>query len=365
MSSRSKNSPKTTAAAAASTKKVSPKKVVPEVAPVPTVVEETVAPTQVEKVEKVLSAEEIEILNHYVNEEHCGRVINPDHVEFLMVRPADAAGIAVPEGFVYQAGFVHRFDEIIKMVSKAAKAGNKDTIDYTDASGEKKSFTRAELKDLQRKYKADLKNLSQMLTRGLAMEDKRKKSAVANNRIEKQIKGDKKGATKLLSIKKEIAAVLKGAVGKTPAVDSKESKRTRTGVQEVFKYKFLGTGLDGSLAAFKKGLPMVRASVVSIMMIYLAECGIHPKVCKKGEQPEYFALPANFVSAFKKIAPKSDVDPAKMTFSDVQRMIHLITDATEKKLSDDEQSAVLADFDMIRLARDARRQEREAKTATA
>ena len=364
MSSRSKNSPKTTAAAAA-TKKVSPKKVVPEVATVPTVVEETVAPTQVEKVEKVLTPEEIEVLNHYVNEEHCGRVISPDHVDFLVVRPADASGITVPEGFVYQAGFAARFDEINKMVAKAAKAGNKDTIDYTDASGQKISFTRAELRDMQRKFKADLKNLSVMLSRGLAMEDKRKKSSVANTRIEKQIKGDKKGATKLFTLKKEIAAVLKGAVGKTPAIDSKESKRTRTGVQEVFKYKFTATGLDASLSAFKKGLPMVRSSVVSIMMIYLAECGIHPKVCKKGEQPEFFALPANFVSAFKKIAPKADVDPAKMTFSDVQRMIHLIADASEKKLSEEEQNAVLADFDMIRLARDARRQEREAKATTA
>lgn len=361
MSSRSKNSPK---AAAAATKKVSPKKVVPEPVAAPaTVVEETIAPTQVEKVEKVLSAEEIEVLNHYLNEEHCGRVINPDHVEFLMVRPADSTGMTVPEGFTYHAGFVHRFDEICKMVAKAAKAGNKDTIDYTDASGEKKSFTRAELKEAQRKFKADLKNLRDMLTRGQAMEDKRKKSAVADNRIKKQIKGDKNGATRLFALKKEIAAVLKGAVGKTPAIESTESKRTRTGVQEVFKYKFTATGLDGSLAAFKKGLPMVRASVVSLMMIYLAECGIHPKVCKKGEQPEFFSLPANFVSAFKKVAPKADVDPAKMTFSDVQRMIHLITDVSDKKLSQEEQDSVQGDFDMIRLARDARRQEREAKAS--
>lgn len=359
MSSRSKNSPK---AAASASKKASPKKVVPE--PV-TVVEETVAPTQVEKVEKVLSAEEIDILNHYLNEEHCGRVITPDHVEFLMVRPADSTGMTLPDGFTYQAGFVHRFDEICKMVAKAAKAGNKDTIDYTDASGERKSFTRAELKEAQRKFKSDLKSLRDMLTRGQAMEDKRKKSAVADNRIKKQIKGDKNGETRLFALKKEIAAVLKGAVGKTPAIESTESKRTRTGVQEVFKYKFLGTSLDGSLSAFKKGLPMVRASIVSLMMIFLAECGIHPKVCKKGEQPEFFSLPANFVSAFKKIAPKADVDPAKMTFSDVQRMIHLITDVSEKKLSQEEQDAVQGDFDMIRLARDARRQEREAKAATA
>lgn len=362
MSSRSKNSPK---AAAAATKKASPKKAVPEPVVAAPTVEETVAPTQVEKVEKVLSAEEIDVLNHYINEEHAGRIIGADHVDFVVSRPADAAGLTIPEGFVYQAGFIQRFDEICKMVAKAAKAGNKDTFDYTDAAGEKKSFTRAELKEAQRKFKADLKNLRQMLDRGLAMEDKRKKSAVANNRIEKQIKGDKNGATRLLVLKKEIAAVLKGAVGKTPAVESKDTKRTRTGMQEVFKYKFLGTGLDTSLAAFKKGLPMVRPSVVSLLMIYLSECGIHPKVCKKGEQPEFFSLPANFVSAFKKVAPKADVDPAKMTFSDVQRMIHLITDASDKKLSQEEQDAVLGDFDMIRLARDTRRQEREAKTTSA
>lgn len=361
MSSRSKNSPKATVGPS---KKASPKRVVPEaVVSAPTQVEETVnaPPTQVEKVERVLSADEVDILNHYLNEEHSGRVTGPDQLEYIMVRPLEATGVTVPEGFVYQAGFVHRFDEICKMVAKAAKAGNKDTIDYTDASGTKKSFTRSELKESQRRYKADLKNLHSMLSRGLAMEDKRKKSAVANSRIEKQIKD----GSKLLVIKKEIAAVLKGAVGKTPAVDSRESKRTRTGMQEVFKYKFLGTGLETSLHAFKKGIPMVRASVVSLMMIYLAECGVHPKVCKKDEKPEFFSLPANFVTAFKKVAPKADVDPSKMTFSDVQRMIHLIADVSGKELGEEEQKTVLADFDMIRLARDTRRQEREVRAASA
>lgn len=369
MSSKSKVSPKNAPSAKTevSSKKTSPKKVVVPVSGVPERTASEVVPITEQPtlaVEKTLTQVEIDTLNHYLNEENRGRIVGTDHLDYWISRQGPADQLTIPEGFEYTSGFAARLKNIFSLIRIVTTAGNKDAVDYVDKfSGEKKTITRAELRNMERGLISELKKIPQMLEHGMVTEERRRKNENSANRLENQVRESRR----LMVFKKEIAAVLKGAIGKTPALDSVTSRKTRTsGVQDVYKYKFLNTALDGTLSSFRKGLPLVRSSIVGIMMLYVSEAGIHPKV-KKGDVPEYFSMPSPFVAAYKKISKGADatIDPSKMTLGEIQRMISAITEPYTKELSEEERQMVIQDFELIRLAREALRQEREAKKAAA
>jgi hypothetical protein len=352
----SKTAPKKT------TSKMSPKAAASKAATVEPTVEQTVDQINAAQEEKAYSEDELKLFREWLEEEACDRIASTDHLNFYMTRgskcPCDA-----PEGFVYREGMAHRYTELQRLRGIVSSA-NKDPVDYK-YHGEDRTISRKELRQMESAYKHELKHLPAMLEHGLEESVKRERREIKDARIEGKVQ---KGEN-LLVIRKEILDAMKGSLGKAAVLGETETRKTRTGLHQVPHYKFTAQNLDVALAMFKQPLPTVRSNVINILMRYMSEKKLPMTVGKKGEDSKVFSMPAEFVTAFKKVvgSRKVEVNVERMIFSDVQKLLGLITEEFAGKLDDRQKEAILTDISLVDFAKAASKEarERELKAAAA
>jgi len=304
--------------------------------------------------EKTFSTEEVEFFRACLEEEASQRISSTSHLQFYITR-GSVPPCEVPEGFVYREGLAARVREIQRLKGIVSSAG-KDPVDYKD-HGVDKTISRKELRSMESSILAELKRLPAMLEHGIEESMKREKRELKEARIEEKVQ---KGEN-LLVIRKEILEAMKGSIGKSATLGDTESKKTRTGIHQVRHYKFSDKNLDSALAMFKRPLPTVRSNVVNLLMRYMSEKRIPLGVGKKGETSVTFSMPKEFTEAFKKVVGKkeTDVNPEKMIFSDVQKLIGLITEEFTGKLSEKDRDDIMTDISMVDFSKFAAKEVRE------
>lgn len=332
--------------------KMSPKAAIVKAATVEPTVEPTVDQSNVQ--EKSFSPEEVEFFRACLEEEASQRISSTSHLQFYITR-GPVPPCELPEGFVYREGLVSRVREIQRLKGIVSSAG-KDPVDYK-SHGVDKTISRKELRAMESSLLSELKRLPAMLEHGIEESMKREKRELKEARIEEKVQ---KGEN-LLVIRKEILEAMKGSIGKSATLGDTESKKTRTGIHQVRHYKFSDKNLDGALAMFKRPLPTVRSNVVNLLMRYMSEKRIPLGVGKKGETSVTFSMPKEFTEAFKKVVGKKDTDvnPEKMIFSDVQKLIGLITEEFTGKLSDKDRDDIMTDITMVDFSKFAAKEVRE------
>jgi hypothetical protein len=342
--------------------KMSPKAAATKAATVEPTVEQTVEQINAAQEEKAYSEDELKLFREWLDEEACDRIASTDHLNFYMTRgskcPCD-----VPEGFVYREGMAHRYTELQRLRGIVSSA-NKDPVDYK-YHGEDRTISRKELRQMESAYKNELKHLPAMLEHGLEESVKRERREIKEARIEGKVQ---KGEN-LLVIRKEILDSMKGALGKAAVLGETETRKTRTGLHQVPHYKFTSQNLDVALAMFKQPLPTVRSNVINLLMRYMSEKKLPMTVGKKDEESKTFSMPPEFVTAFKKVvgSRKVEVNVERMIFSDVQKLLGLITEEFSGKLDDRQKEAILTDISLVDFAKAASKEarERELKAAAA
>jgi hypothetical protein len=337
------------------TSKMSPKAAVAKAATVePTV--ENAAVVQ----EKTFSPEEVEFFRSCLEEEAAERISSTSHLQFYITR-GSSAPCDVPEGFVYREGLAQRIKEIQRIKGIVSSAG-KDPVDYKD-HGVDKTISRKELRAMESALIAEIKRLPAMLEHGMEEASKREKRELKEARIEDKVNRGEK----LLVIRKEILDAMKGSLGKSANLAQTETKKTRTGIHQVPHYKFTDKNLDATLAMYKRSLPTVRSNVVSLLMRYMSEKQLPLGVGKKGEPSITFSMPKEFVEAFKKVSGKKahDVNVEKMCFSDVQRLIGLITEDFTGQLNEKDRDDVMTDITLVDFAKLAAKEVKAAASAAA
>jgi len=342
--------------------KMSPKAAASKAATVEPTVEQTVDQINAAQEEKTYSEDELRLFREWLDEEACDRIASTDHLNFYMTRgskcPCDA-----PEGFVYREGMAHRYTELQRLRGIVSSA-NKDPVDYK-YHGEDRTISRKELRQMESAYKHELKHLSAMLEHGLEESAKRERREIKEARIEGKVQ---KGEN-LLVIRKEILDAMKGALGKAAVLGDTETRKTRTGLHQVPHYKFTTQNLDVALAMFKQPLPTVRSNVINLLMRYMSEKKLPMTVGKKDEESKTFSMPAEFVTAFKKVVgtKKVEVNVERMIFSDVQKLLGLITEEFTGKLDERQKELILTDISLVDFAKSASKEarERELKAAAA
>lgn len=342
--------------------KMSPKAAASKAATVEPTVEQTVDQISAAQEDKSYSEDEMRLFREWLDEEACDRIASTDHLYFYMTRgtkcPCD-----VSEGFVYREGMAQRYTELQRLRGIVSSA-NKDPVDYK-YHGEDRTVSRKELRQMESAYKQELKHLPAMLEHGQEESAKRERREIKEARIEGKVhKGEN-----LLVIRKEILDAMKGALGKAAVLGETETRKTRTGLHQVPHYKFTGQNLDVALAMFKQPLPTVRSNVINLIMRYMSEKKLPMTVGKKGEESSTFSMPAEFITAFKKVigTKKVDVNVERMIFSDVQKLLGLITDEFTGKLDDRQKELILTDVSLVDFAKAASKEarERELKAAAA